>query len=95
MNMDTDLLQVIRSEIREAVKTTVNGKIERLQQTNDSGMAEIRRQIAEHNASHEKDMQEIKPMMQFVAGGKVLGDVIKWLGAVAMAYIALKGFFMK
>ena len=95
MAVDTDLLKVIREEIRESVKTTVNGKIERLQQTNDAGMAEIRRQIAEHSASHEKDMQDIKPVIQFVAGGKILGEVIKWLGAVAIGWIALKGFIIK
>jgi hypothetical protein len=90
--MTPETLQFIEERIRAAVKETVNGKIDTLKRTNDEGMAAINTKIAEHNSIHEADMKEIKPVIQFVSGTKMLGEIIKWIAGVALAWAAIRGF---
>lgn len=37
--------------------------------------------------------EEMKPILQAYQGGKVLGELVKWLAAVGLAVLAIKGFF--
>lgn len=89
-------IEAMRKEVREtvkvAVKETVNGKIDELRRTNDEGMKDINQKIDSHNEKHEKDMAELKPIVTAFHGGKILGEVIKWLASVAIAWVALKTF---
>lgn len=68
--MDNEVLQVIKSTIKE----TVNGKIDHLTEM-----------IKEHNTKHEKDMQTILPVIEAFNGVSVAGNGIKWIAGVGTA----------
>lgn len=68
--MEPEVLDVIRQTIKE----TVNGKIDRLKEI-----------IEEHNAKHEKDMAEIKPIIEAFNGVSIAGNGIKWVAGVGTA----------
>lgn len=87
--MSEEILHTIREEIRETIKTVVNGKIDKMDKKLDA-QAEMNRQ---HNIKHEADMEEIKPMIQLLSGGKVLGNGIKWVAGVGIAYLAIRALF--
>ncbi len=91
--MNEEILHSIREEIRETIKTVVNGKIDHLKEIIDA-----------HNMSHELDMvmvrknmeetkahiEEVKPILQGLNGAKLLGTGLKWLAGVGVAWIALR-----
>lgn len=86
--MNAELMQAMRDEIRFTIKEAVNGKIDA-----------INAKIDTHNVKHEEDMVEIrvhiaetKPILKAYEGGKVLGELIKWLAGVGVAYLAIKTF---
>lgn len=87
-----EAVEILRTEVKTAVRETVNGKIDDLRKTNDEGMAAINKKIESHNAAHEKDMADMKPIISAYQGGKVLGELVKWLASVGIAYLIIKGW---
>lgn len=91
--MNDEILHSIREEIRETIKTVVNGKIDHLKEIIDA-----------HNMSHELDMvmvrknleetkahiEEVKPYLEGLSGAKLLGTGLRWLAGVGVAWIALR-----
>jgi len=71
-----------RKSTAKAIEETVNGKI-----------AAISRKIDEHNAKHEKDMEDIKPLMQGAAGLQFFWKFLVGMGAIAVAWGQLKANF--
>lgn len=78
----------------EAIRVTVNGKIDTLKGIMD-----------QHNDKHEKDMQRIMPVIeafeeskQFAKSAKTSGLVILWLAgfitAVGSAFLILRSIFL-
>jgi len=77
--------------IEGTVRQTVNGKIDKLTMKLDEQSTAIK----EHNEKHQQDMDEIKPFLQLLSGGKVLGNALTWVSGVAVAYLMIKGIFQK
>ena len=46
------------------MEESINKKIDVLRQENNDGMQQIRKEIADHNAKHEGDMEELKPIIK-------------------------------
>lgn len=69
---------------KEAVEKHVNGY-----------MREMNQKLSTHIITHDAFMTDVKPILEAYKGGKVLGDLVKWLAAVGIAFLALKGIFMK
>lgn len=91
--MDEQLLEVMRTEIAFAIKTTVNGKIDNLSS-----------KIDVHNIKHEKDMKRMLPIIEaFEEGQQDLktaqkgGKAVLWLAggitAIGGAYLVLRAIF--
>lgn len=85
-----EMLEVMRTEIAFAVKTTVNGKIDALSLKIDG-----------HNTQHEKDMVRMMPVIEAFEGAqndlntaKKGGRVVLWLTAtitsIGGAYLVIK-----
>jgi len=74
-------LQLLQELIETTIKSTVNGKIDRLTE-----------KVEEYQKKHNEDMDEIKPFLQGVAGAKVLGSGLKWIAGIAIAYLTIKAF---
>lgn len=81
--MTEDQLIIIKELIKNTVKETVNGKIDRLSL-----------KVDEHNETHEEDMKAIRPFIQARAGGEFLFKVLIGAGSVAAAWIAIKSAFL-
>lgn len=64
----------ILETIRQTIKETVNGKIDHLKEI-----------IEEHNEKHEKDMADIKPIIQAYQGFNTAGNLVKWVAGVGTA----------
>lgn len=77
--MNDETRAVIIAEIQEAIRETVNGKID--------GM---RRELCEHNAKHEADMEEMKPYMQAASGVRVIFKFFIFAGSIAAAWVAIE-----
>lgn len=78
---DENIVEIIRQTIKE----TVNGKIDR-----------IEKKLDEHNAKHEEDMREIRPVIKEFKERQIrdafllqTGERIKWTGGVLLALAAL------
>ena len=69
---------------KEAVQTHVNGKID-----------EMRKDLNTYSNKHEKDMEDLRPIIEAYKGGRVFGNFIKWSAAVGVSYLALKGMLWK
>lgn len=89
--MSDEVLQAIR----ETIKETVNGKIDRIDQKLD-----------EHNRKHEKDMQDLRPIIKEFkerqirdAFLKESGEKLKWISSIMAAllvmWLFIKGFIPK
>lgn len=70
---ETDI-SFLREEIAKTIKTTVNGKIDRLTEL-----------VEEHNRKHEKDMEDIKPIIEAYQGFNTAGNLVKWIAGVGTA----------
>lgn len=75
--MDEKILEAIRQTIKE----TVNGKIDRLKDL-----------MEEHNRKHEEDMVEVKehmikttPIIEAFNGINTVGNMVKWIAGVGTA----------
>lgn len=88
--MDTEALQVIR----DAIKETVNGKIDRLA----NEVVNIKQSIEDHNEKHQKDMDRILPIIEAYNGVSIAGNGIKWIAGVGTAigvlWILIKGLII-
>lgn len=73
------ILPIVAAEVSKAVKQTVNGRIEEMHK--------------EMTASFDANMQEIRPLLQAAAGGKILYRVFTTAGSIAVGWIALKQTF--
>ncbi|RJQ33893.1 hypothetical protein C4568_03770 [Candidatus Parcubacteria bacterium] len=80
-----------REAIVAVIKETVNGKIDRLNDKMDR-----------HNEIHEQDMKEVrahieetKPIIVAYQGGRVLGELIKWLAGVGAAVLLVWSWVAK
>lgn len=82
--MNDEDRKIMCETIEAVVRKTVNGKIDGIKQD-----------IKDHNTKHEADMQEIKPLLQVFAGGRVIGNLLTWVSGVAVAYLMIKGLFTK
>lgn len=79
--LSPELLEVIRTEIAFAVKTTVNGKIDKIQVD-----------INSNSAKHEEDMKRIMPIIETfeegqrdLASAKKGGKAVLWLAGTITA----------
>lgn len=87
------MLEVLRTEIGFAIKTTVNGKIDAISMKLDN-----------HNIQHEKDMGRALPVIEAYESGqrdldtaKKGGRIILWLAAtvtaIGGAYLVIRMIF--
>ncbi len=74
--------EAIREIVPSVVKETVNGKIDNLKVT-----------LETHIETHDAFMEEVKPILQTFQGGKLVGETIKWVAGVGIAFLAIKGFW--
>ena len=77
-----------RTFIENVIKTTVNGKIDRLTD-----------KVDQHHAKHEEDMRDVRehieqtrPIIEAYQGGKALGSLAKWVAGVGAALIVIMGW---
>lgn len=70
---------MITNAVNTAVSKTVNGRFDPKSPTF------ALKEINEH-------MEEAKPYLQGLAGARLIGHSIKWLGGVAIAWLVLKDF---
>lgn len=75
---------IMKEEIKLAIKETVNGKIDALKLL-----------VETHNTKHEADMQEIKPFLQGAAGLGLLWKLFISVAGLIVAYTTIKGFLWK
>lgn len=68
----------VQNTVPEAIKKTVNGKIDA-----------IRTDLNVHNTKHENDMAELKPYMQFASGLGIMYKFVIAIGSLAIAWAAL------
>jgi hypothetical protein len=91
--MTPEMLEVMRTEIGFAIKTTVNGKIDAISLKLDS-----------HNIQHEKDMERALPVIEAYESGqrdlesaKKGGRFVLWLAAavtaIGGAYLVIRMIF--
>ncbi len=80
--MPTDHYQVMREEIQKAVKETVNGKIDDLKTQHKLDMVVVREHI-----------KRVEPYLEAASAVKILGNALKWIAGVGLAWVAIKGFF--
>lgn len=87
---DEDIAK-IQDAVAAQVKVTVNGKIDRLQSALDA-----------HVLQHEEDqkiikeqMEQLKPALELVSGGKIAGRLLSWTAGIAVGYAAIRGFIVK
>ena len=77
-----------RKSTAQAIKETVNGKIDT-----------ISNKLDDHITTHDSFMKDVKPILQAYQGGKTFGDLLKWMGGIILtvsaAWLAIKGFFIK
>lgn len=66
------------------VKTVVNGKIDKID-------AKLSAHIEEHRA----DTLELKGILELKRGAKVLGEIGKWLGSLAVFGYIIKWYFLR
>lgn len=76
MGMTKKDLENVKLFIQDAVKETVNGKIDKVQEM-----------VREHNEKHEKDMEDMKPIIAAYANATGFTKVIAGLG-VAVATLS-------
>lgn len=74
--------------IEDVIKSTVNGKIDRLTD-----------KVDQHNAKHEEDMRDVRehieqtrPIIEAYQGGKAIGNLVKWVAAVGAAFVVIQGW---
>ena len=100
----TEFMDVIQAGVSSTIRTTVNGRIEKLREENNDGMDTIKREIADHNQKHEADMQEIKPILvsykkakadvdTAVRGGRTVIWLAATVTAIGGAYLVLRMIF--
>jgi len=77
-------LEILREHIQLTIKETVNGKIDRMDEKLDA-----------HIKVHEAHLIEVKPILDAYQGGKVLGDLVKWIAGLGLAVLAIKGWFIR
>lgn len=71
--------------IEDVIKSTVNGKIDRLTD-----------KVDQHNAKHEEDMRDVRehieqtrPIIEAYQGGKALGELAKWIAGAGAAILVI------
>jgi DNA-binding SARP family transcriptional activator len=78
--VEPEILEVLR----ETIKITVNGKID-----------DLKKIIEDHNERHEKDMADIKPIIEAYQGFNTAGNLVKWVAgvgtAVGVLWLMIKG----
>ena len=81
--MNAEQFKIFQEETKKAIESTirvvVNGKIDLMTQKLD-----------DHVAQHEGEMEDLRPIIEAWRGSKILGELLKWLGGLAIAYLALK-----
>jgi len=66
----------------EAIEKYVNG-----------GIRTVTKTLEDHITKHDAFMEDVKPILQAYQGGKVFGELLKWVAGLGAAYLVLKGFF--
>lgn len=66
----------------DAVQKFVNGKIDAMTEKLDT-----------HLIEHKAEMEDLRPIIETFKGGKLIGEGLKWIAGVALAWMAIKGFF--
>ena len=81
--MDAEQFRQFQEEstknIREVIQTVVNGKIDRMSQKLD-----------DHITQHQGEMESLLPIIEAYKGSKILGELAKWVGGIAIAWLAFK-----
>lgn len=73
--------EIIETSVQASVKATVNGKIDRMNDKLDA-----------HIKTHEEDWKELKPVVQGITGARIIGNLLKWCGGIALAYLAIRKY---
>ena len=100
--MTPDQLKQVKEVVADAIQVNVNGKIDELRKGQEAQHRILERQnevmdalqtkIEIHNEKHEGDMSAIRPIIEGIAGTKIVGRVFLWMAAIAVAWSAIKGF---
>lgn len=105
--MTSDDLALVKGIIIDAVEASVKGTVpDEIKKTVNGKIDGLRKLVEEHNEKHEKDMEDIKPVLQdykerqaATAYAKKIGDGVKWtaglVSAAGIILAALKVLFSK
>lgn len=81
--------KLMREEIANSIRTTVNGKIDG-----------IRDDLRKHNERHEADMvlvrdhmNKVQPYLEAAAGARIFGTILRWVAGIIGAWLVIKVFF--
>ena len=93
------MTEEIKQIIRDEIKTTVNGKIDRMTEKLDAHIQQHEHDTNCLNQKFDPDsdkyiLRDVLPIIEAYRGSKMLGELLKWLAGVGMAYLALKKFFV-
>lgn len=80
--MNDDELKVAIESLQATVRETVNGKIDHL-----------REDLKDHMERHDKQWEQIRPVVEGLQGARVIGGTFKWLGGIALTAAALFAIF--
>lgn len=75
----TQFQEESKKVIKEVIQTVVNGKIDRMSQKLD-----------DHVIQHQGEMEDLRPIIEAYKGSKIVGELIKWVGGIAIAWLAFK-----
>lgn len=82
----------------ETIKVTVNGKIDGIKHD----ISDVKDDMRRHNERHEADMvlvkdhiEKVQPYLQSAAGVKLIGEALKWVVGVGLAWFAITSWFTK
>lgn len=98
--MTTDDLPIIRGMIIDAVEASVKATVpEEIKKTVNGKIDGLRVLMETNNEKHEADMKEVrehivevKPLLDTYRGGKVLGEIVKWIAGVGIAALTVKSW---
>lgn len=51
--------------------------------------------LTTHIEKHDAFLADITPVLRAYQGGKILGELVKWVAGVGVAYVVVKGFFLR
>ena len=87
--MEGRMVSVVNAAMKPAVEKSVNGYIREMSSKLDLHIVEHKADTAEVK----EFMAEMAPIVGAYKGSKILGEGLKWLAGVGVAFLAIKGFW--